>query len=270
VLAVPGTALSVVSEPLVGVALQLGFELPSGVAPFVEAFVVGFLTPLTAACALPLYPGFLSYLARSDRTGTKGGEATASDGGASRSSFVLGLAVVAGVVAFMGAVGLVFAYFLQESLTTVVEVVSPVAFVVLFVLGVALALDHDAVDRLPGLDPPEAGNAYGSAFVYGLFFGGIVLPCNPGFIALFFARTPILFDSPFAGFAGFLVFGLGMGAPLLGFAAVSEARGRAVTRALARNASLVNRVTGVVMVAVAAYYLLVVFDVAGIGSLVGV
>lgn len=258
---------------MLGVALQVGFDLPAGVAPFVEAFVVGVLTPLTAACALPLYPGFLSYLARSDRAGTSTGDGsdagTASDGGASRSSFALGLAVVAGVVAFMGAVGLVFAYFLQESLTTVVEVVSPAAFAVLLVLGVALALDHDAVDRLPGLDPPETGNAYGSAFVYGLFFGGIVLPCNPGFIALFFARTPILFDSPIAGFAGFLVFGLGMGAPLLAFAAVSEARGRAVTRALARNAGLVNRVTGVVMVAVAAYYLLVVFDVAGVGSLVG-
>ncbi|MFC6955128.1 sulfite exporter TauE/SafE family protein [Halorubellus litoreus] len=262
---------------MLAVALQLGFELPAGVAPFVEAFVVGVLTPLTAACALPLYPGFLSYLARSDRggSGTSGDASsvaanpTASDGGASRSSLGLGLAVVAGVVAFMGAVGLVFAYFLQESLTTVVEIVSPAAFAVLLVLGVALALDHDAVDRLPGLDPPETGNAYGSAFVYGLFFGGIVLPCNPGFIALFFARTPILFDSPIAGFAGFLVFGLGMGAPLLAFAAVSEARGRAVTRALARNAGLVNRITGVVMVAVAAYYLVVVFDVAGIGSLLG-
>ncbi|WP_323676715.1 cytochrome C biogenesis protein [Halorubellus sp. PRR65] len=248
---------------------------------YVEAFVVGALTPLTAACALPLYPGFLSYLARSDRTdaGSASGAtassttATAADTGtdsdAGRSSFGLGVAVVAGVVALMGTVGLVFAYLLEASLTAVVEVVSPVAFAVLFVLGVALALDHDAVDRLPGLDPPETGSAYGSAFAYGLFFGGIVLPCNPGFIALFFARTPILFDSPLAGFAGFLTFGLGMGAPLLAFAAVSEARGRVVTRALARNASLVNRVTGVVMIAVSAYYLLVVFDVAGIGGSLG-
>jgi cytochrome c-type biogenesis protein len=263
-------------------------------AAFAEAFVVGALTPLTAACALPLYPGFLSYLARSDRptgrTGTSnangadgaGGEgvaagadattgedAMAADGGG-RSSLALGLAVVAGVVTFMGVVGVVFAYVLQESLTSVVEVVSPAAFVVLFVLGVALTFDLDAVSRLPGLDPPETGNAYGSAFVYGLFFGGIVLPCNPGFIALFFARTPILFDSPLGGFVGFLLFGLGMGAPLLAFAAISEAKGRTITRALARNAGAVNRVTGVVMVAVSAYYLLVVFDVAGLGSLLGV
>lgn len=254
-------------------------------AAFAEAFVVGVLTPLTAACALPLYPGFLSYLARSDRTdgqssagaasgggateGGPAGGAVAADGGG-RSSLALGLAVLAGVVTFMGVVGVVFAYVLQESLTTVVEVVSPVAFVVLFVLGIALALDLDAVSRLPGLDPPETGSAYGSAFAYGLFFGGIVLPCNPGFIALFFARTPILFDSPLGGFVGFLMFGLGMGAPLLAFAAISEARGRAVTRALARNAGTVNRATGLVMIAVSAYYLLVVFDVGGLGSLVGV
>jgi cytochrome c-type biogenesis protein len=241
------------------------------VAPFVEAFVVGVLTPLTAACALPLYPGFVSYLARSDGPdeATRGGGA-ATDGGPARSSFALGLAVVAGVVAFMGAVGLVFAYVLQESLTTVVEVVSPAAFAVLVALGVALALDLEAVDRLPGLDPPETGSAYGSAFAYGLFFGGVVLPCNPGFLALFFARSGVLFDTAVEGFAGFLAFGLGMGSPLLAFAAVSEARGRALTRALARHASLVNRVTGVVMVAVAAYYLTVVFDVLGIGTLIGV
>jgi cytochrome c-type biogenesis protein len=248
----------------------LSLPLQSSAAPFVEAFVVGVLTPLTAACALPLYPGFVSYLARSDRPANASDDTgAAADGGRSRSPLVLGLAVVAGVVAFMGAVGLVFAYVLQESLTTVVEVVSPVAFVVLLGLGVALALDLDTVDRLPGLDPPETGNAYASAFVYGLFFGGIVLPCNPGFIALFFARSPILFDTPFAGFAGFLMFGLGMGAPLLAFAAISEARGRTITRWLARHASAVNRVTGVVMVAVSVYYLLVVFDVAGVGSLLG-
>jgi cytochrome c-type biogenesis protein len=257
-------------------------------AAFAEAFVVGALTPLTAACALPLYPGFLSYLARSDRpdgrsgTSNAGGEDAGAGGGvgdgenavaadgAGRSSFALGLAVVAGVVTFMGVVGVVFAYVLQESLTSVVEVVSPAAFVVLFVLGVALAWDLDAVSRLPGLDPPETGSAYGSAFVYGLFFGGIVLPCNPGFIALFFARTPILFDSSLGGFVGFLLFGLGMGAPLLVFAALSEARGRVITRALARNASAVNRVTGAVMIAVSGYYLLVVFDVGGLGSLLGV
>jgi len=280
------TPLASAALALAPVPLQFGLApvpLQFGLAPYVEAFVVGFLTPLTAACALPLYPGFVSYLARSDAdpaadpvtdaTATDGvgptTDESSSDDGGERSAFALGLAVVAGVVAFVGAIGLVFASVLQESLTTAVELVSPVAFAVLLVLGVALALDLDAVNRIPGLDPPETGSAYGSAFLYGLFFGGIVLPCNPGFVALFFARTPILFDTPIAGFVGFLTFGLGMGTPLLAFAAVSEARGRALARWLARHATPVNRATGLVMIAVSAYYLVVVFDVAGIGSLLG-
>ena len=32
-------------------------------ADFGSSFVLGLLTPLTAVCVLPLYPGFLSYLA---------------------------------------------------------------------------------------------------------------------------------------------------------------------------------------------------------------
>ena len=31
-------------------------------ADFLTSFVLGLLTPLTAVCVLPLYPGFLAYL----------------------------------------------------------------------------------------------------------------------------------------------------------------------------------------------------------------
>lgn len=275
--------------------IQLGVDVILG---FLEAFGVGVVTALTAGCALPLYPGFVSYLARTDAaTPAESGTANTLSGSGTneqgtsmnavpdasrtgdgvpatesatdstrRSSLALGVAVVAGVVAFMGVIGVVFAYALEVSLTVVVEVVSPVAFVVLLVLGFLLVLDHDVVHRIPGLDPPETGNAYLSAFAYGAFFGGIVLPCNPGFIALFFARTPILFETPLQGFVGFLLFGLGLGTPLLVLAALSEASGRRITRTLASHSSAVNRVAGVLMVAIAMYYLLKVFDVLGFAS----
>ncbi|WP_435335569.1 cytochrome c biogenesis protein CcdA [Haloarchaeobius sp. TZWWS8] len=222
---------------------------------FVEVFVLGVGTPLTAACALPLYPGFLAYLS------SQGEEGRLPAG-------VLAGLVTLGVIAFMAAVGVVFSFLLQESLTVVVEVVSPIAFVVLLLVSVALLFDLDLAHRLPTAEPPQSSHPALTAFGYGFFFGAIVLPCNPGLLALFFARAPVLFDTPLAGFLGFLAFGLGMGTPLLAFGLVSQSAGQRATRGLAKHSSTINRVTGAVMLLVASYYLLVVFDVVGVSDAV--
>ncbi len=217
-----------------------------------ELFFIGIATPLTAVCVLPLYPAFVSYLATSESTDR-------DEPGPSPA--VLGVLVVAGVLSFMALVGLVFTTLLETSLTRIVEVVSPVAFVVLAGVGLALLVDLDVFARLPTVEPPQSRYPTATAFGYGFFFGAIVLPCNPGFIALFFARVPILFDSQLGSLLGFLSFGLGMGAPLLAFALVSESLGRRATRTLARYSGPINRLTGVIVLAVSAYYLVVVFDV---------
>ncbi|POG55215.1 cytochrome c biogenesis protein CcdA [Haloferax marisrubri] len=230
-----------------------------------ELFVLGVGTPLTAACALPLYPGFLAYLAR--QSSRASGESPSSDdstGDGGLPIAVLGGLVTAGAVSFMLVVGVVFSLLLEVSLTAVVEVVSPAAFVVLFVVSLALLFDAKVFARLPIIEPPETRHPALSAFAYGFFFGAIVLPCNPGFIALFFARVPVLFDTAAESLLGFLAFGLGIGAPLLVFALVSERYSRRATRWFARHTTAINRVTGAVMLVVSAYYLLVVFDVLGV------
>ncbi|ELZ65366.1 cytochrome C biogenesis protein [Haloferax sp. Atlit-10N] len=253
-----------------------------------ELFVLGVGTPLTAACALPLYPGFLAYLARqssranaespspaggtADGRGSRGrgdgnggeGEDGDRDGDGGLPIAVLGGLVTAGAVSFMLVVGVVFSFLLELSLTAVVEVVSPAAFGVLFVVSLALLFDAKVFARLPTVEPPETRHPALSAFAYGFFFGAIVLPCNPGFIALFFARVPVLFDTAAESLLGFLAFGLGIGAPLLAFALVSERYSRRATRWFARHTTAINRVTGAVMLVVSAYYLLVVFDVLGV------
>lgn len=223
-------------------------------ASLAESFLEGVATPLTAVCVLPLYPGFLAYLtAQSERE--DGREVPAA---------ALGVAVVAGVIAFVGLVGLVFSYVLRESLTGVVESVSPVAFAVLAVVGVVLIADVDVFSRVPTVDPPSSSHPVLTAFGYGFFFGTIVIPCNPGFIALFFARVPILYDTVAESMLGFLAFGLGIGTPLLALALVSEGFGQKVTRQLARRSTVINRVTGAVMLGVSVYYLVYVFDVLGV------
>jgi len=218
-----------------------------------EVFAIGVGTPLSAACVIPLYPAFVAYLANNEST----------DGAVRSRPIVLGGFVVAGVVTFMAAVGVVFTRLLQTSLTRVIEAVSPVAFVLLVGIGLVLLADLDLFARVPTVDPPQFNYPSATAFSYGFFFGAIIIPCNPGLIALFFARAPVLFETQLQSMLGFLAFGLGIGAPLLAIAAVSESSGQRLTRLLARYKTPINRVTGLVLVSVGLYYLVFIFEVLG-------
>jgi len=222
-----------------------------GVTRFLEIFLIGVATPLTAACVIPLYPAFLAFLAN------QGGD------GSNRSIVSLGILVTAGVLVCMALIGLVFSTILETSLTLVVEVISPIAFVILIIVSIVLLLDLGLFSRMPTIEPPQSQYPSVSAFGYGFFFGAIVLPCNPAFVALFFARVPILFDSQLESFLGFLAFGLGIGAPLLAFSMVSQPFSQRVTRTLARHSGPINRVTGAIMLVISVYYLVVVFGVFG-------
>lgn len=213
----------------------------------VGSFALGLATPLTAVCVLPLYPGFLAYL--SNQTG----EVRLPIGG------LAGL-VAAGVLSFMLLLGLLFTTVLEASLTNVIGVVSPVAFGLLGVASLFLLADVELGRFLPTVEPPQARHPVASAFGYGFFFGAIVVPCNPGFIAVFFARA-FLFTDPVGSLAHFGAFGGGIAAPLVGLAAVSDRWQQRVLGTLTRHRSQVNRATGAVMLAVAVYYLVFVFRV---------
>jgi cytochrome c-type biogenesis protein len=66
------------------------------------SFLAGLYTPLGAMCVLPLYPGYLAFLA--GRTKTGGGR-----------TLTLGLAVTAGVLLAMFSFGLLFVAILKMS-----------------------------------------------------------------------------------------------------------------------------------------------------------
>lgn len=210
-------------------------------------FLIGLAAPLTAVCVIPLYPGFLAYLA------TQSNKNQVPIG-------VLGGVVVAGVIAFMLLVGVLFATVLEASITTVVTVVSPVAFALLGVISVLLLLNADFSAFLPTVDPPTTSHPIGSAFSYGFFFGAIIIPCNPALIAFFFARS-FLFETPLTNILNFFSFGLGIGFPLLVFALVSDRWSTAVIRMLTTHHRRINQGTGLVMLVISLYYLVVVFAV---------
>jgi cytochrome c-type biogenesis protein len=223
------------------------------VGEVVTSFTLGLATPLSAVCVIPLYPGFLAFLS--------------NQGEDAPSVVTLATLVALGVIVFMGAIGVVFTTLLGASLTAVIERVSPVAFGLLAILGIVLIADLHPQSRLPTIEPPQSKYPSASAFAYGAFFGAIVLPCNPGFISVFFARA-FLFSDPVASVANFGAFGVGMGTPLLAFGVVSEPWRNRVVSLLTSHRRGVNVVTGVVLLAVSIYYLIVVFGVFGTGALV--
>ncbi len=221
------------------------------VSDFLSAFVLGLLTPLTAVCVLPLYPGFLVYLAtRVTNKESRG------------SIFFFGLIVSFGVILSMSILGLIVTTFLQESLTTVIGVVSPIAFIILSIISLLLILDVDFAKFFPNYHPPLAKNPYLSAFLFGFFFGAIVVPCNPLFIAALFTRTLLVTDFIINVFT-FAFFGLGIAFPLLVFAGLSSTASTTIIGFLTRYTKHIKIISGVIMLAISLYYLIFVFRVFG-------
>ena len=91
-----------------------------------DSFVLGLGTPLTALCVLPLYPGFLAYIANTDE---------------SLSQTKIAILVASGVISFMLLVGIVITAFLQASLTGFVGIAGPIAYGVMLALGFNLLVN---------------------------------------------------------------------------------------------------------------------------------
>ena len=214
-----------------------------------EFYGLGIATAVTAFCVIVLYPAFLARLARQ----------VAEDPERRDDPRVLGffgVLVSAGVLVFMALVGFVFTYVLEASVNVIIANVSPFAFAVLFVIGVTLAFDIKFSRQVRPLRIP---NPHVAAFVYGFLFGAIVVPCNPGVIALAFARASVIPVSE--RMVAFLLFGVGISTPLLAFSLVSRASSRRLVSFLVDRRRVINLFAGVFMAGVAAYYLLWVFRV---------
>ena len=225
-----------------------------------EAFLLGLATPLGAVCVLPIYPGFLVYLS-SQVSGEQASRKTI---------FLFGLIITTGVILFMFLMGLVFTTLLEVSLTSVVQIVSPIAFGILLVISLILivtgirslvtGVDMDIWRFLPKGRAPMARNPWVSAFLYGFFFGAIVVPCNPGFIAILFTRAVSSVDF-IQNIFRFLFFGVGVGFPLLVLAGISSTATDTIINFLTKHGKWVNLIAGLIMLGISLYYLVFVFRV---------
>ncbi len=199
------------------------------------AFGIGLLATFSP-CALPLYPGFLAYLA-------------AGGAGERGSARWLGVYVLGGVLTMMVALGALIAA-LSVAIGRVLVIVTPLADLAVVALGGALLIGLDPFSRLPVLAGATTGGSRArSAFAYGLMYGPIALPCSGALLVAIFTLS-IGVVSFAEKMLFFLVFGLGFGVPLLLISLAAEGRQRALLRLFTRHQRVVSRIAGAVLIAV--------------------
>lgn len=213
---------------------------------WILSFLAGLYTPLGAMCVLPLYPGYLAFLA--GRT-AKGGRI---------STLLLGGAVTAGVIGAMLVFGVVFVSILQVSTGLVIGYLGPVVYLILAIMSAGMILGVDIGRIFPLVQTPEAKTPWITACLFGAFFGLVALPCNPASIIMLFALSTTTADF-LVNFITFIIFGIGMATPLLVLSAFSIDANRRAVSFLARYHGIINRGAGVLMLMVALYYLIFVF-----------
>jgi cytochrome c-type biogenesis protein len=216
---------------------------------WVVAFFAGLLTPLGAVCVLPLYPGYLSFLAgpgarvrrRLDRV-------------------LLGFITITGIIASMFLFGLVVVFLFSYPLAGALWILSPVAYILLGILGLLLIFDLFPQLPVPAFHGIESRAPFIGALLFGLFFGILILPCNAAPIAILLALSTSAADLIVTMF-NFIFFGAGMALPFLAISFLSVYQGKKWTSFLARNKRAINLVTGSLMLVVALYYLFFVFRI---------
>jgi cytochrome c-type biogenesis protein len=198
------------------------------------------LLATTSPCVLPLYPGFLAYIS--------GGQ-EGLQGKAGR--YLLGFFVLVGVLTMMLGLGGIIAW-LSVSVGQALSIVIPIADLIIILLGVLLLLNINPFKTLPQIQVPVLSHPFVNAFVYGLLYGPIALPCSGPLVVSIFALS---FTS--AEFLSklniFFWFGMGFGIPLLILSFLSGAAQRWITRQFAQRARLINLVSGVLLIGVGIY-----------------
>ncbi|HUU74813.1 MAG TPA: cytochrome c biogenesis protein CcdA [Methanoregulaceae archaeon] len=208
------------------------------------SFLAGLFTPLGSVCVLPLYPGFLAFLA-----------GRLAPGHSKWTVISLAAIVAGGVLLSMLAFGFLYVTFIYASLGEVIHVVSIAAFSFLAAISILLIIDIDPGMVLPGLHLPNIKNPILAAFLFGFFFGIIILPCNAASIVLLLALSTTA-AGYVANLLNFLFFGIGMALPLLLLCAISIPHSTRLVNILTAHKRTIHLLTGIIMFVISLYYII--------------
>ena len=204
----------------------------------ITSFLLGLLAT-ASPCVLPLYPGFLAYLSGQTEIGV------------GKQRYFLGLFVLAGVLTMMLALGGVIAL-LAVPIGGLLAFIIPLADFLILLLGAMLLMDRNPFKTLPQIQVPFLRHPFLNAYIYGLLYGPIALPCSGPLVVGIFALS-FTAGEALSKLWIFLWFGLGFGVPLLILSLLSGTLQRQFTTLFARHSRVVNIIGGLLLVGVAVY-----------------
>jgi cytochrome c-type biogenesis protein len=207
----------------------------------IRAFSLGNAAILTNACLLPLYPGLIAFLA-----------GNVNDERSRRATGWLGLLVLAGILTTMTLVGLVL-YLLQKSFGDALSILLPLIYGIVIISGVLMLLGRNPFVRLATAQAPVLRNPHITAYIYGLFFGPMTLPCTGPLILSAFALGAGNATELANGLLFFLAFGVGFGWPLVLLPLIALPLQRRLVGWLTRHHTLLTRASGVLLIAIGVF-----------------
>ncbi len=197
------------------------------------SFTIGLLAT-TSPCILPMYPGFLAYLGLQENQGK----------GPPR--WLLGLSVLAGVMLMMIILGGLIAL-ISLPVGSVLAYIIPLSNLILFILGILLLMDKNPFKQISQIKSPVFKNPVSTAFIYGLMYGPISLPCSGPLLVSIFAIS-LSAGETLQRLGTFFWFGLGFGSPLLILAFIAQATQKKFTRWVATHNRLINIIGGIFLI----------------------
>ncbi len=202
------------------------------------------LLATTSPCVLPLYPGFLAYLS-GGQEGLQG----------KPGRYLLGFFVLAGVLTMMLTLGGIIAL-LSISVGKALAYIIPIADLIIILFGAMLLFNINPFKKLPQVKVPLLSHPFVNAFIYGMLYGPIALPCSGPLVVSIFALS-LTVTEIFSKLNIFFWFGMGFGIPLLLLSFLSGAAQRWITRQFAMHAQLFNLLSGILLLSVGIYDLIV-------------
>ncbi len=206
-----------------------------------QAFLLGNAAILANVCMLPLYPGLIAFLAGS-----------ASSERARRATGWLGVLVLAGILSMMIAIGFVL-YVVQQSFGALLSAALPLVYGAVIVLGLLMLAGRSPFARLSTAQAPVIRSPYAMAYVYGLLFAPMTLPCTGPVILGAFLTGAGDAGALLEGIVFFLFFGLGFGWPLLVLPLLAVPFQRRFVGFLTRHHLMMARLSGALLVAVGVF-----------------
>lgn len=198
-------------------------------------FGLGLLN-MTNPCILPLYPGFIAYLA-GNQSGLQNRQ----------SMRWLGVTALAGVLTSMAVVGLAITL-LQVAIGKVLALLLPLLYGLLIVLGILMFFKINPFERLPMLRSPRMQSPLLTSFVYGLLYGPMTLPCSGALILGVFAYSTTSIGSLIDAISYVIAFGLGFGLPLLILPLLADSTRKVVLQTMLKHHNLLTRGAGILLI----------------------